>query len=119
MAYYMDSDPTVSLEGIEKAEQQVEADQASDNIINLQGENKMNREEFWQLIDSTLMARDQEEQFELIKTELMKLSRVEVASFDNILGKIKDKATSWEILGAGHIIRESLFANILSRLSYG
>jgi hypothetical protein len=105
MAYYMDSDPMDSLERVEMVKQQMEADQASDNILNLQGENKMNREEFWKLIDSTLDAEDQEEQLKLIKTELMKLSRVEVASFDNILGKIKDKATCWELLGAGHIIK--------------
>ena len=105
MAYYKNSDPTVSLEGAKMEEQQMEADTATGNNLNLQGENKMNREEFWKLIDSTLDAEDQEEQLKLIKTELMKLSRVEVASFDNILGKIKDKATSWEILGAGHIIR--------------
>jgi hypothetical protein len=81
-----------------------EADQASDNIINLQGENKMNREEFWTLIDSTLMARDQEEQLRLIKTKLTKLSEVEISSFHDIFNELLVESNKWSLLGAEAII---------------
>jgi len=58
-----------------------DADQATGNILNLQEEHQMTREEFWSIIDSTLDAKDQKEQMELIKTELMKLSETEIVSF--------------------------------------
>ncbi len=59
-----------------------EADMATGNILNLQEEHHMTREEFWSLIDSTLDAEDQEEQFVLICEEVTKLSEAGIVSFD-------------------------------------
>jgi hypothetical protein len=66
----------------------------------------MTRKKFWAIIDSTLNAKDQEEQLKLIKTELMKLSVTEVLSFSNILN---------ELLGKSHNIRLGIAAAFINQ----
>ncbi len=105
MAYYKDSDPTVSLEGAKMEEQQMEADTATGNNLNLQGENKMNREEFWKLIDSTLDAEDQYDQLDLLRAELRKLNETEIIYFCNNLGELLDESHNCYLCGAAKLIK--------------
>jgi len=82
-----------------------DANPATGNIEIFQEEHQMTQEEFWAINDSSLVARDQEEQIRLVKAELIKRSNIEIVSFDNILRKIKGKAACWKIWGAGRIIK--------------
>lgn len=64
----------------------------------------MNRDEFWTIIDSTLEAKDQDEQLGLIKTELKKLSDAEIVSFDNIFRELHGELYKWSLWMAASII---------------
>ncbi len=78
---------------------------AAGNIIKLRKESHMTTEKFWAIIHSTIYAQDQKEQMELIREELSKLENLQIVLFNKILKRLKDKATCWEIFGAGHVIK--------------
>jgi hypothetical protein len=86
-----------------------EADTASGNILKQQELNKMDKKGFWSIIDSSLKANDQEEQFELIKVEVIKLNEADILTFSEIMRELQGKSARWEIWGAGRIIKGYCF----------
>ncbi len=86
-----------------------EAALASVNNLNLKEEHHMTREEFWAIINSTLEAKDQKEQFKLIKAEVSKLNAAEILTFSEIMRGLQCKSARWEIWGAGRIIKGYCF----------
>lgn len=78
---------------------------AASNIIKLRKGSHMTTKKFWAIIHSTIYAQDQKEQMELIREELSKLENLQIVLFNKILKRLKDRATCWEIFGAGHVIK--------------
>lgn len=83
---------------IEEANANSGAAPATGNILNLKGEHKMNREEFWGIISSTTSAKDQEEQFMLICEEVIKLSEAEIVSFDENMRELLSESRTEPLL---------------------
>jgi hypothetical protein len=81
-----------------------EAGSATGNIINYQKGHKMTREEFWAIIDSTLEAKDQDAQYELIKAEVAKLNEAQIKSFINIMLDLCYELEDWPLWGVGVVL---------------
>lgn len=69
----------------------------------------MLKKEFWTIINSTLDAKNREEQITIIQNELRKLNETELVSFYQTLTEINDDAICGQIWGAGLILNGSSF----------
>lgn len=115
MEHCIDQNSPAALEGTVEAEKQnevamkatftnSEAILATGNIEIFQEENKMTKEEFWAINDSSLVARDQDEQARLIEGELLKLSDTKVLQFSEVLFDLCNELEDWPLWGAGFVL---------------
>jgi uncharacterized protein DUF4240 len=65
----------------------------------------MNEQQFWDIIQRSLVAQNVEEQIDFLDNELNKLSKEEILEFDYIFRQKHEDAFTWDIWAAAYTIQ--------------